>query len=57
MNLKKIGLFLGPLICALAYTAPSPLISFQAWQVIGLAAMPFRCNLELIQEQSKRQSL
>lgn len=38
MNLKQIGLLSGPLLCLLAALAPSPLISQQAWLVIGLAA-------------------
>ena len=38
MNLKRIGLFLGPILCLLARLSPSPLISQQAWLVIGLAA-------------------
>lgn len=38
MDLKKLGLWLGPLLCLLACFQPSPLVSAPAWQVIGLAA-------------------
>jgi solute carrier family 13 (sodium-dependent dicarboxylate transporter), member 2/3/5 len=38
LNLKKIGLIVGPLLCFLACLEPSPLVSSDAWKVIGLAA-------------------
>ena len=38
MNMKTVGLFAGPLICGLACLELSPLISTDAWKVIGLAA-------------------
>ena len=36
--MKRLGLVLGPSLCALACLEPSPLVSSEAWKVIGLAA-------------------
>ncbi|MAD60297.1 MAG: anion transporter, partial [Myxococcales bacterium] len=38
MNLKRLGLIMGPLLCLIACLEPSPLVSGDAWKVIGLAA-------------------
>ena len=38
MNLKRLGLIMGPFFCAMACFEPSSLVSGDAWKVIGLAS-------------------